>query len=308
MDPAWLDAVVLLTIGGSTCSGTFVAPGGLVLTAYHCVATGVPVRVETRGGEQGRGRMVAADEGHDLALVEVPSLGPAAPVLALRVGDPALGEDLWALGHPFAGAASGPLEGTLRWSVTAGVVSAVGATFLQTDAALNPGNSGGPLVDTEGRVLGVVSRKLAADNISFATRALLAQALIDAPRKPALLGGTWSAAELLAATRTQQVAAAVELSLVARERVWGRVAAGGTLVGDPTPYASVALGFRQRLGTGPLSTTLDVGGALDAESPLDPSVVARVGLLGVGIGYRWAPASGEMGASLALTLPLHGVW
>lgn len=299
---------MLLTIGGSSCSGTFVESSGLVLTAYHCVASGAPVRVETRGGQRAVGRTVAADPGHDLALVEVPALGPNAPVLALRVDDPALGERLWSIGHPFAAAASGAMEGTLRWSVTEGVASAVGATFVQTDAALNPGNSGGPLLDGAGRIVGVVSRKLAADNISFATRAPIVRALLDARTRPALLGGTWSVGGLLAASRTQQVAAAVELGVVARERVWVRGAMGGTLVGDPTPFAALSLGLRQRVGTGPFSTALDVGGMIDAAEPLDPSVVARVSLLTVGLGYRWAPLSGAMGAELSFSLPVHGVW
>ncbi len=308
MDPSWLEAVVLLTIGGSTCSGTFVEPSGLVLTAYHCVASGAPVRVETRSGGRAFGRTVAADPTHDLALVEVPALGPAAPTLPLRADDPALGDRLWAIGHPFAAAATGAMEGTLRWSVTEGVVSAVGTTFVQTDAALNPGNSGGPLLDGAGQIVGVVSRKVNADNLSFATRAPLVIELLAARSKPALLGGIWGSAGLLAATRSQQVAGALELSVVVRDRVWARVAAGGTLVGDPTPYASAGLGIRQRLGTGPLSTTLDLGAEIDAEAPLDPSVAARVGLLTVAFGYRWAPMSGEMGAELAFTMPLHGVW
>ncbi len=308
MDPSWLDAVVLLTVGGSSCSGTFVDPSGLVLTAYHCVANGAPVRVETHDGRRAVGRTLRADPAHDLALVEVTALGPAAPVLTLRVEDPALGERLWAIGHPYAAAANGPLTGTLRWSVSEGVASAVGATFLQTDAALNPGNSGGPLLDASGRILGVVSRKLAADNISFATRASLARSLVESGPPPALLGGTWNVGGLLAATRTQQVAGALEFSLVVRERVWARGAAGGTLVGDPRPHAALSLGLRQRVGTGPFSTAFDLGGAIDAAEPLDPSLVARVNLLSVGLGYRWAPASGAMGAELAFSLPLNGVW
>jgi hypothetical protein len=308
VDPTWLDAVVLLTIGGSTCTGTFVAPEGKVLTAYHCVAGGLRVRVDTRDGRRGWGRTVAADPGHDLALVEVPALGPEAPVRELRTEPPALGERLWAIGHPFAAAATGPLEGTLRWSVTEGVASAVGSTFVQTDAALNPGNSGGPLVDAAGRIVGVVSRKLDADNLSFATRASLAQVLVDTRPPPPLLGGTWGLNARIVALRSQQVAGAGELALVVRERAWARLALGGALAGDPAPLAAASLGVRQRIGTGPLSTTVDLGGEVDVEAPDDPWVIGRVGLLGMGIGYRWATRSGAMGAELAFTLPLHGVW
>ena len=51
-----------------------------------------------------------------------------------------------------------------------GIVGAVGPWVLQTDAGLNPGNSGGPLVDTQGRIVGIVSRKLAGEDLAFAAK------------------------------------------------------------------------------------------------------------------------------------------
>ena len=80
----------------------------------------------------------------------------------------------------------------LQWSVSAGIVSNVGPRLIQTDAALNPGNSGGPAVDSEGRVIGIVSRKLSGDNVAFLSSVDNLHKLIQEPSKPALLGGQFS--------------------------------------------------------------------------------------------------------------------
>ncbi len=308
MDPAWLDAVVLMTTGQHVCTGSIVEPSGTVLTAYHCVATGLRPRVQTHDGRELVGRLVAANVALDLALVEVPALGPAAPTLTLATADPAQGAELWAIGHPFASAASGALAGTLLWSVSRGVVSAVGDSFVQTDAALNPGNSGGPLLDAEGRLVGVVSRKLSADNISFATRVSYASALLADRARPPALGGGWGLAAVLTPTHDAGYALGAEFELVARERVWSRLQVGGVLGESPVPHAKLALGLRQRLGHGPLSTAFDLGGAITVAEPLDPEVNARLTAVGVGLGALWAPVSGAWGVELAATLPFHGVW
>ncbi|MSQ01136.1 MAG: serine protease [Myxococcales bacterium] len=308
MDPAWLDAVVLLTTGPHLCTGSIVEPTGTVLTAYHCVAIGIRPRVRTHDGRELVGRLIAADVAMDLALVEVPALGPAAPTLTLATADPAQGAELWAVGHPFAAAASGALEGTLLWSVSRGVVSAVGEAFVQTDAALNPGNSGGPLLDTDGRLVGVVSRKLSADNISFATRVSYASALLVNRAPAPLLGGGWGLAAVLTPTHDRGYALGAELELVARERLWTRLQVGGVLGETPAPHAKLALGLRQRLGHGPLSTALDLGGAVTLAEPLDPELDARLTAVGVGLGAIWAPVSGAWGVELAATLPFRGAW
>ena len=308
MNPLWLDAVVLLTTGSSVCTGTVVRADGLVLTAYHCVATGLRPRVETHAGSTFPGRTVAVDARNDLALVEVPGLGPAAAVLPLASDDPPLGSPLWSIGHPFATAATGRFAGTLAWSVTRGVVSAVGETFVQTDAALNPGNSGGPLLNDAGELIGVVSRKLSGDNVAFATRAPFAAALIAAPPKPPPLGGTWGSALVLAPETGGAYALGGELDLVARERVWIRGSLGASLSKGPPLYGQLSAGLRQRIGSGPLSTAIDLGGALAGDSVLQPRVVGRLSLAGAGLGGEWAPVDGTWGVELAATLPLHGVW
>ncbi|MEO8548348.1 MAG: trypsin-like peptidase domain-containing protein [Kofleriaceae bacterium] len=144
-------------------SGFVVTPDGYVMTNSHVVANGHAIRVRTSTGETVTGRMVGDDPATDLALVRVDpgALGTSAylPVdgtLAPRVGQLAV-----AIGNPLG------FEST----VSTGVVSALGRSLrgrpserqqgrlidgvIQHTAPLNPGNSGGPLLDARGRVLGV---------------------------------------------------------------------------------------------------------------------------------------------------------
>ena len=132
-------------------SAVAIAPGGYLVTALHVVRGAREIRAVPRTGPQLEARLLGSDPATDLALLkveaELPVLEPAPR--------PALGAPVCALGNPFG---SGP-------SVSCGVVSARDRTgmgfnriedFIQTDAAVNPGMSGGALVDAQGRLLGVL--------------------------------------------------------------------------------------------------------------------------------------------------------
>ena len=154
--------------GVATGSGFVVDRAGHVVTNAHVVAGGPLVTVRfSRGGRRYDARVVESDRSTDLAVLRIRA-GSLAPLelgrsREVRVGDPAI-----ALGNPYG------LERTL----TLGVVSAVGRRIeapdgsdiegvVQSDAAINPGSSGGPLLDARGRVIGVNSQS-GGDSISYA--------------------------------------------------------------------------------------------------------------------------------------------
>ena len=313
MDPAWLDALVLIVTGSSTCAGTIVDERGTIATAYHCVATGLRSEITAHDGSVTVARVVAADVGNDLALLNAEEFAGKAH-LSLRPNPPIVGERVYGLGHPYAQAATGRLEGTLAFSVSEGIVSAVGERVIQTDAALNPGNSGGPLVDDRGWIIGVVSMKLEADNISFATRSPLLLTLMTKRVVPPVFGGTWQGSvALVPAAGPYSVAA--ELAVAVKEHAYARVQAGGTLTEFPRPMAKLGLGVRQRLGRGDSSVVLDAGaGGLatqdEAGAPaFSPWIDARAMLAGVGVGVAVNPLDRSWGVELSLQISaLHGVW
>ena len=136
-------------------SGFIVSPDGYVLTNAHVVADASEVTVKLTDRREFRAKVVGVDKRSDVALIKISATG--LPVV--RFGDPTkLRPGQWAIaiGSPFG----------FDNSVTAGVISALGrplpddsgssfVTFIQTDAAVNPGNSGGPLFNLDGQVIGI---------------------------------------------------------------------------------------------------------------------------------------------------------
>jgi putative serine protease PepD len=148
-----------LAQGTATGSGFVVSSDGKIVTNEHVVdgAQSVTVKLGTAGKEY-QAKVLAADASKDLALLKI----DATNLKALPFGDSKsleVGDNVYAIGNPFG------LDNTL----TSGIVSALGrdiqapdgtpiAGAIQTDAALNPGNSGGALLDTDGKVVGVNSQ------------------------------------------------------------------------------------------------------------------------------------------------------
>ncbi|MFQ5985892.1 MAG: S1C family serine protease [Thermoplasmata archaeon] len=154
-------------------SGVVMDAKGHILTNYHVVKGAERILVSLSDGAVVGGRVIGGDEETDIAVVKVDEekLQPAdfGDSDALKVGQPVL-----AIGNPL-GLSGGP-------AVTSGVVSSLrrslqvsngnGPKMIQTDAAVNPGNSGGPLVDLEGQVVAVNTANIPhADGIGFAVPA-----------------------------------------------------------------------------------------------------------------------------------------
>ncbi|WP_152044558.1 serine protease [Aureimonas psammosilenae] len=147
---------------GSSGSGFVVSSDGWVLTNAHVAGSCKAVMV----GDKGLADKVIVDEANDIAAVHVGAkLGAPLPIAD---GMPRLGEDILALGFPLRSILADSLN------VTRGNVSSLrglsnDARYLQISAPVQPGNSGGPLVDLTGRVVGVVTAKLDAIAIADAT-------------------------------------------------------------------------------------------------------------------------------------------
>lgn len=148
-----IDAVVRIERPGSIASGFLVSPQGLIITANHVVNGASSVTVKMRDGSRYSGKVVAADQGRDLALVKITDPARHFSILPLSpLENSGTGEAVVAIGTPLG----------LSWSVTKADVSAVRqlrlAKVLQLDRPLDPGNSGGPVIDAaSGKVVGVMS-------------------------------------------------------------------------------------------------------------------------------------------------------
>jgi S1-C subfamily serine protease len=147
--PDAIGSVVLILSGGGHGSGFLVSSDGYVLTAEHVVGSDKYLKIRWSDGLEGVGEVVRTDKRRDVALVKVDPRGR--PPLAMRRVAPQPGDTVFAIGAP--------LDAQLQSTVTRGVASANrildGFAFIQSDVTVNPGNSGGPLLDEKGQVLGV---------------------------------------------------------------------------------------------------------------------------------------------------------
>lgn len=178
--PAVLHLETLGGRGGGTGSGFLCGRPDLALTNHHVIAKATAVRATLADGRTEIVDVIGSDPATDLALLRVPDVGVEPLALAaderLRVGDYA-----FAVGCPHG----------LSHTVTAGIISALGRSLaapggnsiedvVQTDAPLNPGNSGGPLLDADGQVVGVATAIVQqAQGLCFAVPATTARVVFD---------------------------------------------------------------------------------------------------------------------------------
>jgi len=174
-------------------SGVIVDPDGYILTNFHVIERASRIRVMLSDETIYDAVFLAGDQISDLALIKIDTSAPLPAVQLAKDDDLMLGETVVALGNPFG----------LAHTVTVGVLSAKNreARFggevlyrdiLQTDAAVNPGNSGGPLLNINGELMGInVAIYQQAQNIGFA---------VPIKRARALLGHWFSARYLMKAS------------------------------------------------------------------------------------------------------------
>lgn len=151
------ESVATFSPGGAFGSGVIIDRSGLIVTNAHVVAGMTEVHVTTANGEELPARLLGQDPLTDLALLQVTFPSPLPAVVLGRSATLAPGQFVVALGNPIE----------LHHSVTLGVVSALdrtldddGLEFIQTDASINPGSSGGALFDLRGTLVGITSGML----------------------------------------------------------------------------------------------------------------------------------------------------
>jgi putative serine protease PepD len=155
VQPSVVTVMVDSARSSSLGSGVVIRSDGLILTNNHVIDSDGTVSVRLSSGRTVPAKVVATDTTHDLALVQATGLSGLTPVTFGTDASLAVGDTVLAFGAPLG------LENT----VTSGIVSALDRSvntgdeqlsgLLQTDAAINEGNSGGALVDTSGHVIGI---------------------------------------------------------------------------------------------------------------------------------------------------------
>ncbi|HEY5046395.1 MAG TPA: DegQ family serine endoprotease [Rhizomicrobium sp.] len=239
-------------------SGFVIDPSGLIVTNFHVVEAADDITVTLNDGTSLPAKLIGQDGKTDLALLRIK---PKAPLPAAHFGDSdkaRIGDWVIAIGNPYG----------LGSTVTAGIVSArdrdIAAgpydNFIQTDAPINRGNSGGPLFDMSGNVVGINSTIISPSGgsvgIGFAIPANMAREVVDQLRQYGQTRRGWLG------VRVQQVTSDLAEGM-------GLPAAEGALVADVTPNGPAA---KAGIRNGDLVTGFD--GKAVPDSRALPRVVA----------------------------------
>lgn len=193
-------------------SGVIVDPSGVIVTNNHVVQGAQELRVVLNDRREYEAEILLADERTDLAVLKINAPEPLVALPYDEAGDSEVGDLVLAIGNPFG----------VGQTVTSGIISAMARTdvgitdyafFIQTDAAVNPGNSGGALVDMDGELLGVntaiFSRSGGSNGIGFAIPAEMVRSVVDAAVNGGELVRPWLGARLQSVT--SDLAASLDL-------------------------------------------------------------------------------------------------
>ena len=154
-----LPSVVQIVASPGSGTGFIINENGLMVTNKHVVEGNNRITVRLTTGEEYGGNVTEQDPRLDLAYVEIDANRNFTPIAIGDSGKIRVGEDVIAIGFPL-GRSLG-----LEPTVSVGIISAKRDNRLQTDASLNPGNSGGPLLDMFGQVVGVVVSRVETNNV-----------------------------------------------------------------------------------------------------------------------------------------------
>ena len=183
-------------------SGVIVRSNGVIVTNAHVVKGADTYRVELGDRREFEAELIALDEQSDIAVLQIDTKGERLPVLKFAAADDLeIGDLVLAIGNPFG----------VGQTVTSGIVSALARTnvtelssFIQTDAAVNPGNSGGALVNMNGELIGVntaiFSRSGGSNGIGFAIPAPLVARAVESAIREGQIVNPWIGARTQAVT------------------------------------------------------------------------------------------------------------
>ena len=223
----------------STGSGVIISDNGYIATNHHVVADGSSFQVLMDDGREFEAKLIGSDPSTDLALLKIDANG--LPHLSFGDSDSLMvGEWVLAIGNPFR----------LYSTVTAGIVSAKSRninilddsgieSFIQTDAAVNPGNSGGALVNTRGQLMGINTAIMTYsgqyEGFSFAIPSNLARKVLEDIREFGSLKRGWLGVVIRpidAATAKSSGLSEVSGVLIERVNTSSAAEAAGLKVGD----------------------------------------------------------------------------
>ena len=155
-----------MNYGTAVGSGFIVTEDGYIITNYHVVEDGKTITVIMHNGDKYVAELIGYESDNDIAIIKINSDNIHKPVILGNSDNILIGEDVVAIGNPL---------GELTFSITKGIVSALSRTIqvdseniismFQVDCAVNEGNSGGPIFNMYGEVIGIVSAKYASDMI-----------------------------------------------------------------------------------------------------------------------------------------------
>lgn len=159
-----IEGTVLIKSGNSEGAGAIINSSGFIITCNHVIKDKSDIQIELNNKKKIKATLIESDKNRDIALLKIELNN----LPALRIGDSdnsiKVGDNVFAIGSPFG----------LRNSITKGIVSNLSTKinkfkFIQTDAKVNPGNSGGPLINETGEIIGLINSKISkAEGLSFA--------------------------------------------------------------------------------------------------------------------------------------------